>query len=66
MTKTFEIIELVGTSTESLSEAIKVALRTGGKENEISWFEVLEQRGRLIDSETIEFQVTLKIGKKNN
>ena len=56
----FEIIEKVGVSKQNYSEAVKNALK--GIDKKISWFEVVEQRGRLkIDGE-IEFQVVIKIG----
>ena len=56
----FEIIEKVGISKQSYSEAVKDALKEIDKE--ISWFEVVEQRGRLTPDGEIEFQVIIKIG----
>lgn len=64
MASTFNIIEVVGVSTISISEAIKVAVNEANKENKVSWFEVLEQRGRVNSKGEIEYQVTVKIGKK--
>ncbi|MFA7289444.1 MAG: dodecin family protein [Melioribacteraceae bacterium] len=64
MSKTFEVIELVGVSTESLSDAIKQALEAAGKDKTVSWFEVTEQRGRVTQDDKVEFQVTVKIGRK--
>jgi flavin-binding protein dodecin len=56
----FEIIEKVGVSKQNYSEAVKNALK--GIDRKISWFEVVEQRGRLITDSEIEFQVVIKIG----
>ncbi|MDX9924135.1 MAG: dodecin family protein [Ignavibacteriaceae bacterium] len=64
MSKTFEVVELVGISTESLSDAVKQALESSGKEKPVSWFEIKEQRGRVTQDDKIEFQVTIKIGRK--
>lgn len=64
MSSTFEIVELVGVSTISVSDAIKVAVNQANKENKVSWFEVLEQRGRVNSKGEIEYQVTVKIGRK--
>jgi len=66
MNKTFEIINRVGVSTESLSEAIKTAVLEANNEKAVSWFNVLEQRGRVNENGIIEFQVTLEIGRKLN
>ncbi len=64
MSKSFEIIERVGISYESNSDAIKSAVMEARKESSISWFEVVDQRGRVTNDEKIEYQVTLKIGRK--
>jgi flavin-binding protein dodecin len=64
MSKSYEIIERVGISTESISDAInKVVLETS-KEKQISWFEAVEFRGRISSEGKIEHQVTVKIGTK--
>jgi hypothetical protein len=56
------MIELVGISNESYSDAVKKALEeymnTGKK---VFWFEVVEQRGAVRDGK-IEFQVVIKVG----
>ena len=64
MSKSFEIIERVGISTESASDAIKSALKEANDEKKVGWFEVLEQRGRITQDGEIEFQVTVKVGRK--
>lgn len=66
MSKNFEIIERVGISTESITDAVqKVVLETNVK-NKVGWFEVVEQRGRINSEGKVEFQVTVKIGTKLN
>ncbi len=59
-----KIIERVGISNKSASEAIESVVLEVHKQNSISWFEVLEQRGRVTNENKIEFQVTVKIGRK--
>ena len=66
MLKTFEIIERVGVSTESTDDAIKTAVLEANKDKKVSWFEVVEHRGRITSEGKVEFQVTLKIGIKPN
>lgn len=66
MSKSFEIIERVGISNESASEAIKSVILEAHKEKNVSWFEVLEQRGRVTAEDVIEFQVTVKLGRRVN
>jgi len=58
--KEFKIIEKVGLSENSYSNAVKNALSSIDKQ--IYWFEVIEQRGRFTKDNKIEFQVVLKIG----
>lgn len=64
MSKTFEIIDRVGISKESLSDAIKSVVNEAHEEKRLSWFEVLEQRGRVTQENEIEFQVTVRLGRK--
>ena len=64
MGSSFEIIERVGISNESSSDAIKNAVKEANEEKKVGWFEVSEERGRLTQEGEIEFQVTVKIGRK--
>ncbi len=64
MAKSFEVIERVGLSTESISEAVKNVVFEANKEAPVGWFNVTEERGRVTSDGKIEFQVTLKIGRK--
>ncbi len=64
MSKSFEIIERVGISFESISDAVKSVVQEANSEKKVGWFEVVEERGRLTSDGKIEFQVTVKIGRK--
>lgn len=64
MSKTFEVIERVGISTEGISEAVKEIVLEANSEKKIGWFEVVEQRGRMTSDGKIEFQVKVRIGRK--
>jgi len=57
----FEIIERVGLSTTSLSDAVNNALKSVGTKRKIHFFEIIQQRGTM-HGNTIEFQVIIKIG----
>nr|WP_243741609.1 dodecin [Actinomycetospora succinea] len=55
--------EVVGTSAESVDEAIRGAVRrTSETLRQVSWFEVKEIRGHVENGEVGHFQVTLDIG----
>lgn len=57
----FKGIRIVGTSNESFSNAIEVAIgRASQTIRELRWFEVREQRGALREGQ-IEYQVTLEV-----
>jgi flavin-binding protein dodecin len=65
MAGTFKVTELVGTSTESFADAVRAAVSEAGKTvRGMSWFEVIDQRGRIAQGKVAEFQVTVKIGFK--
>ena len=64
MSRSFEIIQRVGISDESASDAIKKVVMEAHTERKVSWFEVLEHRGRVTHEDKIEFHVTVKIGRK--
>jgi dodecin len=57
----FKGIRIVGTSNESFSNAIEVAIERASQTiRELRWFEVREQRGALREGQ-IEYQVTLEV-----
>jgi hypothetical protein len=65
MSHTYKLVELVGTSPNSFAEATRAAIEEASKTiRHMDWFEVVEQRGRIVDGKVHEFQVTLKIGFK--
>jgi len=60
--KVYRKTEIVGTSNESMEEAITIALERAQRTlRNVQWFEVTEQRGAVVDGQ-IEFQITLDIG----
>ena len=64
MAAQFEVLELVGTSNESSSDAIKAVVLDAHKQGGVAWFEVIEERGRGTDDGKVEFQVKVKVGRK--
>ncbi len=64
MSKTYEIIDRVGISNNSISDAVKSVVLEANKEKRVSWFEVVEQRGRIVSEAEVEFQVTVRLGRK--
>ena len=60
--KVYRKTDIVGTSNESMEEAITIALERAQRTlRNVQWFEVTEQRGAVVDGQ-IEFQITLEIG----
>ena len=57
-----EIIEHVGISTTSYSDAVQNAIKAIQQKNKVHWFEVLEQRGRITADGNIEYQVIVRLG----
>ncbi len=61
--RVYKLVEVVGTSSESSDAAIRNAIEVASKSlRHIDWFEVLENRGHVVDGKVAHFQVTLKIG----
>jgi dodecin len=59
----YKIIQLTGSSTTSMEDAIRNAVSRAGKTvRHMRWFEVVESRGAIEDDQSIHWQVTLKIG----
>lgn len=59
----YKVVEIVGTSTTSIEEAIQTAIgRASQTLREIRWFEVTETRGHVEDGRVAHYQVTLRIG----
>ena len=61
--KVYKLIELTGTSTKSIEEAVNTALKRAGKTiRDLSWFQVVETRGSIEKNQVKHWQVTLKVG----
>jgi flavin-binding protein dodecin len=59
----YKSIEITGSSTASIDDAIKGAVRRASQSiRNIGWFEVKEVRGHVDDGAVAHFQVTLKLG----
>ena len=65
MSGTYKVVEIVGTSPTSFAEAARAAVADAAQTiRHMSWFEVVQQRGKIANGKVEEFQVTLKIGFK--
>ena len=61
--KTFKKIELTGTSSTTMEEAVSNAIEKASKTiKNMRWFEVVETRGRIDGGKVDQWQVTLKVG----
>lgn len=59
----YKKIELVGSSSNSLEDAINNAVSRAGKTlRNMRWFEVVETRGHIENGKVATWQVTVKIG----
>lgn len=59
----YKTIELTGTSSKSIEEAVNLALERAGQTlHNLKWFEVVETRGSIEKNRVNHWQVTLKIG----
>ena len=60
---TYKIVELVGSSSEGVDQAIRNAVgRAGETLKNLDWFEVREIRGAMNDGEIGWFQVKVGVG----
>ncbi|HSP43152.1 MAG TPA: dodecin [Luteolibacter sp.] len=63
MSHIYKKIEIVGSSPNSIQEAIENALaRAAGSVRNMRWFEVVETRGQIDEQKIAHWQVTVKIG----
>ena len=61
--KVYRVTEVVGTSTESVQQAIRNAVKRASETlRNLDWFEVSEVRGTIDGASVGEFQVAVKIG----
>jgi len=60
---TYGITEIVGTSPDSLQQAIRNGVaRASRTVRNLDWFEVQSVRGQISDGEVAHFQVQMKVG----
>ncbi len=58
-----KVIEVVGTSSESIEDAIQGAITRASKTlDNLQWFQVTELRGAIVDQKFDRYQVMMKIG----
>jgi flavin-binding protein dodecin len=61
--RTYRVTEIVGTSRESVQDAIRNGVKRAGETiRHLDWFEVTEIRGHIADGEVQHFQVGMKVG----
>lgn len=61
----YKKIEIVGSSSNSMEEAIRNAVAYASKTvRNLRWFEVVESRGDIADGQVAHWQVTVRIGFK--
>lgn len=61
--KVYKHIELTGTSSTSIEEAVQSAIARASKTvRNIRWMEITETRGQVDDGKVVQWQVTLKAG----
>ena len=59
----YKIVELAGSSPDSIEGAIKTAIERAGRSvRNLRWFEVLQTRGHVKDGKIAHYQVVLKAG----
>lgn len=59
----YKLIELTGTSTKSIEDAVQNAIRRAHKTTKhLCWFQVIETRGNIEKGKVQHWQVTIKVG----
>ena len=59
----YKVVELVGTSTQGVGEAVNNALERASQTiRNIRWFETLNIRGTVENGKVKQFQVSVKVG----
>ncbi|MBA0124423.1 dodecin domain-containing protein [Haloechinothrix sp. YIM 98757] len=60
---TYRVTEIVGSSGESIDDAIRGGVRRAGQTlRGLDWFEVSEIRGHIENGEVAHYQVCMKVG----
>lgn len=63
MDHTYRVTEIVGSSPDSVDQAVRNAIaRAGQTLRHLDWFEVTEIRGHIVDGRIGHFQVAVKVG----
>jgi flavin-binding protein dodecin len=61
--KVYKLIEMTGTSTISIEDAVNTALKRAGKTlQNLNWLQIVETRGSIEKNRVKHCQVTLKVG----
>lgn len=64
---TYKKIELVGSSTRSVSDAVETAIARASKTiRNMEWFEVDQVRGHIQDGKVAHYQVVMRVGFRLN
>jgi len=59
----YKLIELVGSSTIGIEDAVQNAIsKAGDSIRKMRWFQVVETRGYIEDGKVAYWQVTIKVG----
>jgi flavin-binding protein dodecin len=59
----YKLIELTGTSTTSIEDAVDRAIKRAHKTvKQLKWFQVVETRGNIDKGKVQHWQVTIKVG----
>ncbi len=59
----YKLIELTGTSTKTVEDAVQNALKRAHKTiKNLCWFQVVETRGNIENGKVQHWQVTIKVG----
>lgn len=63
MDHVYRVTEIVGSSSDSLDQAVRNAVtRAGETLRHLDWFEVSEIRGHIEDGQVAHFQVGVRVG----
>lgn len=61
--RVYGLSEVVGTSSDSIEDAVRTAVRRAGADHRhVDWFELQQVRGYVRNNEVDHFQVTVKVG----
>lgn len=59
----YKVVEVVGTSEQSISEAIDGAVaKASASLRNLGWLEVMQIRGKIAEGKVEQYQVTVKLG----